>query len=299
MYKYYLELLGEIPEFLNKYLKVPCLVRLKDIGYFCGMDYASKDIYDYEEYISRYDHSLTVAMLTYKFTKRKKDTIAALFHDIATPCFAHVIDYMNKDYENQESTEEYTEKILRGDKEFLKCLKEDRIKVEDIIDFKKYSIVDLDRPKLCADRVDGIILPGVYWAKIVNKSDITLFVDDLKVYVNEDGEDELGFKTLEVARRVKEVSDEINRLCHTNEDNYMMELLSKITSKAIKKGIVEYDELYYITEKELIRRLYKDKRFDKLLKEFREIKKEDIKETDIPNLKMKLLNPLVKNKRIN
>ena len=95
------------------------------------------------------------------------------------------------------------------------------------------------------------------------------------------------------------VSDEINRLCHTNEDNYMMELLSKITSKAIKKGIVEYDELYYITEKELIRRLDKDKRFDKLLKEFREIKKEDIKETDIPNLKMKLLNPLVKNKRIN
>lgn len=298
MYKYYLSLLGDIPPFLEKYLKVPSLVRLKDVGYFCGMDYASKDIYDFGEFISRYDHSLTVALLTYKFTKRKKDTIAALFHDISTPCFSHVIDYMNKDYENQESTEEYTEKIIREDEALLECLKEDHIKVEDIINFKKYSIVDLDRPKLCADRMDGIIIPGIYWAKIVTKSDILLFVNDLKVYINEDKEEEIGFKTEAVARRVKEVSDEINRLCHTSEDNYMMELLAKITSKAINKKVITYDDLYYLTEKELFKRFDKCTGLRKLLNEFRMIKREDIKEIEIPNPKMKLLNPLVQNKRI-
>ena len=105
---YYMNLLGynEIPRFLIKYLKCPSLLRLKKIGYFCGMDYASKDIYDFREYISRYDHSINVALITYKLTKNKKATIAALFHDVATPCFSHVIDYMNKDYANQESTEE-------------------------------------------------------------------------------------------------------------------------------------------------------------------------------------------------
>ena len=26
------------PDFLNKYLNTPCLLRLKKVGYFCGMD---------------------------------------------------------------------------------------------------------------------------------------------------------------------------------------------------------------------------------------------------------------------
>ena len=46
--KYYLEQLdySHLPNFLIKYLKTPSLLRLKDVGYFCGMDYASKDIYN-------------------------------------------------------------------------------------------------------------------------------------------------------------------------------------------------------------------------------------------------------------
>ncbi len=38
MYKYYKELLDDIPVFLNKYLKAKSLKRLKKVGYFCGMD---------------------------------------------------------------------------------------------------------------------------------------------------------------------------------------------------------------------------------------------------------------------
>ena len=74
---YYKELLGinEIPDFLKEYLKVPSLKRIKSVGYFCGMDYASKNIYDFKEYVSRYDHSLTVALLAYKLTKDKKCSI--------------------------------------------------------------------------------------------------------------------------------------------------------------------------------------------------------------------------------
>ena len=104
---YYLKVLSsnKVPRFLKKYLEVPTLKRLKEIGYFCGMDYASKDIYNFKEYITRYDHSLTVALLVYRLTKNKEATIAGLFHDISTPCFSHVIDYMNKDYSKQETAE--------------------------------------------------------------------------------------------------------------------------------------------------------------------------------------------------
>ncbi len=300
MLDYYFSLLGDIPKFLEKYLQVPSLLRLKKIGYFCGMDYASKDIYDFSEYISRFDHSLTVALLTYRFTKRKKDTIAALFHDIATPCFSHVIDYMNKDYEKQESTEEYTERILMNDSIFLECLKIDKIKLEDITNFKKYSILDNDRPHLCADRLDGVILTGMGWTKNVLKSDIKLILDDLSVFKNELNEKEIGFKTLEVALRVQEISKRIDVYCHSNEDNYMMELLASIARYAIDKKYITYDDLYYMTEEDVFNLFSSknDKKLDKLLIEFKTKKKKDIPITQISNIKIRNLNPLVNNKRI-
>ena len=300
MLDYYFSLLGDIPSFLEKYLKVPSLVRLKKVGYFCGMDYASKDVYDFSEYISRFDHSLTVALLTYKYTKRKKDTIAALFHDIATPCFSHVIDYMNKDYEKQESTEKYTETILKNDKVFMECLKIDHLKEEDIINFKKYSIVDNDRPKLCADRLDGVILTGMGWTKNVFKSDIKLILNDLCVLKNEDGKDELGFKTIDVALKVKEVSQRIDVFCHSSEDNYMMELLAKITKYAIDKSYISYDDLYYLTEEKIFKifESKNDRKLNKLLTEFKTKKSSDIPVTQISNIKIRKLNPLVENKRI-
>ena len=47
--EYYKELLGNIPSFMKKYLRCSSLKRLKKVGYFCGMDYASKDIYDFKD----------------------------------------------------------------------------------------------------------------------------------------------------------------------------------------------------------------------------------------------------------
>lgn len=140
--KNYLEELHyrNIPSFMIKYLKCPSLLRLKKIDYFCGMTYASRDIYNFNDNITRYDHSLSTALLTYKLTYDKTKTIAALFHDIATPCFSHVIDYMNGDYLNQESTEEYTEYILKRDLYLKKCLEKDGIDINNIINFKKYTM---------------------------------------------------------------------------------------------------------------------------------------------------------------
>ena len=101
-----------MPEFLFKYLKSPSLLRLKKVGYFCGMDYASSDIYNFREYISRFDHSLTVSLIVYNLTHDKKATLSGLFHDIATPAFKHCVDFLNGDYMNQESTEELTKVII-------------------------------------------------------------------------------------------------------------------------------------------------------------------------------------------
>lgn len=300
--QYYLEQLGylDLPDFLLKYLKTPSLLRLKNIGYFCGMDYASKDIYDFKEYISRYDHSLTVSLIVYKLTNNKVATLAGLFHDIATPCFSHVIDYMNKDYEKQESTEEYTEQILRNDSYLRECLKNDKIDINDIINFKKYSIVDNYRPKVCADRIDGVILTGFAWTKNIDKDNIKEIVQDMYIFKNDQNEKEIAFKSRDIAEKVLDVSKSIDIYCHSYEDNYMMSLLAEITKLAIYKNFIKYDDLYYYDEKKLFDLLKKtkDEKMKELIFEFENKKLDDIPKIELPNVKVRDLNPIVNGKRI-
>lgn len=297
---YYKELLDyDKVDFIKKYLTVPSLNRIREVGYFCGMDYASKDIYDFKEYITRFDHSLTTALLTYKFTKDEKASLAALFHDVGTPAFSHVIDYMNKDYKNQESTEEFNEKIIRNDKKLLKLLKEDNIEVEDIIDFKKYPLVDNKRPKLCADRLDGIILTGAFWTKELDKDTIKEIINSTEVYTNEDDEDELGFNNIDTYDNVMIINENIDIFCHSKEDNYMMELLASITREAIDADIISYDDLYTISEKKLLDIINEKANTSILnkLNKFYNIKLDEIEELDLPYIKKRNINPLLNGKR--
>ena len=283
------------PEFLDKYLETPSLTRLKKIGYFCGMDYASKNVYSFKEHITRFDHSLTVALLTWKCTKDEKATLAALFHDIATPCFSHVIDYMNKDYTIQESTEEYTEEILRNDSYLLECLVQDGIALDDVVDFKRYNIVDNSRPKLCADRLDGVILTGISWTKNVNSNDIQNILEDIEIYNNE-----IGFKTAEIANRVVDINNSIDVYCHSKEDNYMMELLADITRHAIDNGYITYKELFNSNEEDLISKLKdtQDTTLHDMFNKFENITCDEIPDIKLPPVKIRNLNPLVNGERL-
>ena len=212
MFFYYLVILGyyNMPDFLIRYLNAPSLLRLKKIGNFCGMDYASKDIYKFREYISRFDHSLSVCLNAYSLTHDKETALKALFHDVSTPCFSHVIDYMNKDYKKQESTEAYTEIIIRNDDYLKRCLDEDGIDINSLINYKSNTIVDNDRPKLCADRLDGVITTDIGWTQVLSKEDIKNIIEDRCIYTNEYGEDEIGFRSFEIDKKVVEVSNLID-----------------------------------------------------------------------------------------
>lgn len=302
IYSYYLKLLenDSRPEFLEKYLKTPSLLRLQKVAYFCGMDKASKDIYDFKENYSRFDHSLSVALLTWKYSHNKKATLAGLFHDVGTPCFSHVIDYMNKDYATQESTEAFTERILKNDSYLQNCLREDNIRIDEIINFKKYSIVDNSRPKLCADRLDGVILTGISWTKDINSLDINRVIEDITVFHNEENEEELGFQSETIANQVVEFSKKIDIYCHSSEDNYMMELLADITRKAISCQLFTYEELYTLQEDEVWSRLMScnNAELARKLYEFESIQKSQIEELSLSNVKVRDLNPLVGGRRI-
>lgn len=297
----YLTLLGfrKAPNFLKKYLEVPSLTRLKNIGYFCGMDYASNDIYNFKEFVSRYDHSLAVALITWKYTNDKKATIAALFHDISTPVFSHAIDYMNKDYTEQESTEEFTEKIVLSDNILQKYLKQDNITSADIINFKNYTVVDNNRPKICADRLDGIFMTSLFWTNEFSINEVKKYIKDVTLYTNEYNEKELGFINKETAKKIIDANKLINEYCHSSNDIYLMNLLGEITKESIDNGYFTYEELFTLDETYVMKTLktVNNNKIKDLIKQFKTIKKEDIPVLNIPNIKERNINPLVDGKR--
>lgn len=291
-----------IPAFLYHIASAPGIVRLKNIDYFCGMKYASPNlkIYRFKENPTRFDHSLTTALLTWKLTRDKNQTIAALCHDIATPCFSHTIDYMNKDYIDQESTEEFTEKIIEMDPTLSKLFDYYNLNKKDIINYKNYSVVDNKRPKLCADRLDGIITTGLAWIKDLNEYDIKKIVHNTSLFRNEDNELEIGFYNEDIAKLVYETSNKINEYTHRSDDMYMMQLLAKITKLLIDKGIIKYDDLYLMHEIQLIHIIKncKDKEILELFQLFQNINENEISYNETIEIKSMNLNPLIKTKRL-
>ena len=95
------------------------------------------------------------------------------------------------------------------------------------------------------------------------------------------------------------VNDIIDVYCHSKEDNYMMELLASITRRAIDIKLVSYDELFVLTEDNLIRILdeSEDMMIKEMLYEFRNIEEKDIPILDMPLIKKRKINPWVNNKR--
>ena len=92
-------------DIIEKLAHTSSMQRLKNVGMNCGVEYTKVNIFSMHYPYSRYDHSVGVALIIYHFTKDIKQAIAGLFHDLSTPCFAHVIDFLNNDHDVQESYE--------------------------------------------------------------------------------------------------------------------------------------------------------------------------------------------------
>ena len=197
--EYFKILSPEIPEFLEEYIDTEPMQKQAGISVSCGTVYSK--MFD-ELWYSSLDHSVAVALIVWNFTKDKKQTLAGLFHDIATPVFKHCIDLMNGDYENQESTEELTEKIIRNSDSIMKLLNRDGIKVEEISDYHIYPIADNDTPQLSADRLEYTLSNGLgVRMKLWNLDEVREIYQNIEVQKNEDGIEELGFKDKMLAEK--------------------------------------------------------------------------------------------------
>lgn len=249
----------DFPDFLNKYLSLKILERLKGIGLLCGTDWTP--LFHNRFYYSRYDHSLNCALIVWNWTRDKKKTLAALFHDVSTPAFSHVIDFKNGDALTQESTEDKNAAMILADKDLAAALAQDGLSASDVCDYHKFSICDNEVPQLSADRLEYMFPSGAALEGWFSLRAIKRFYADLFVAKDENGRDEFSFKTKKIAldyfRRILKIGYFLQR----NKDKIAMELMARVVDAAIKCGALREDELWLLSEREIIGR------WDALLRE--------------------------------
>ena len=245
-----------VPAMLEPFLLTPPLQRLKAVGMNCGCEYTSFPRFVNLPPYTRYDHSLGVARILWHFTADPAQTLAGLLHDIATPAFAHSVDFLHGDYLRQESTEEGTARLIASSRELCALLEKEKLTPENVWDYHLYPIADNDSPRLSADRLEYTLGNGVNYGFCTPKQASRL-LESLDIGTNEEGNPELCFRGLAEAEQFGLLSLRCSRVYASREDRYAMQRLSELLGDAIARGILEEKDLY-TTEPQVIEKLQQD-----------------------------------------
>ncbi len=248
----------EIPAVIRACAETPCMQRLKHVGMNCGCEYTAFLRFAGLQPYSRFDHSLGVALIVWQFTHDERQAIAGLLHDVATPVFAHVVDFLKGDYLVQESTEDGTRAIIEGDETLQRILSAHGLKTDGVCDYHMYPIADNDSPRLSADRLE-YTFGNLKNYRIRTIDEVKAYYADLSVGTNEDGVPELVFSDAGRAEDFALASLTCSKIYVSDEDRYAMQMLSELLRDAIGLGVLSEADLL-TTEPEVIGKLLQNER---------------------------------------
>lgn len=263
----------EMPDFLLDFARTGAMRRLTDVGMNCGCEYTAFPVFQNCRHGSRYEHSLGVGLIVWHFTGDMAQAVAGLLHDIATPVFAHVVDFLNGDHMTQESTESRTEEIIAGSEELQAVLNKYGLTTRQVSDYHRYPIADNDSPRLSADRLE-YTLHHLAAFGVCSLREIQVFYGDLTA-----GEDELAFRTPNVAAEFTRAALRISRIYVSDEDRYSMEYLAGVLRMGLDVGVLTEDDLY-ATEQSVIFKLEACSETAALWRRFRSFA--TLKRSDVP-----------------
>ncbi len=250
---------AEPPEFIRQLADTPAMRRLANVGMNCGCEYTGLLDYGSQQFrYTRWTHSIYVAQIIWHFTGDIRQTIAGLFHDIATPAFAHVIDFLNGDHISQESTEDKTLEFIALSTEITDILREYGLSASDVSDYHIFPIADNDTPMLSADRLE-YTLGNAFNRSLLDLNTVKRIYNDLRVVRNEHGADEIAFADIDTALLFTSVALDNSYWYVSDEDRLSMQLLADIIRYAIVLGLLTASDLY-TTETRVIDKLTSDVR---------------------------------------
>lgn len=245
-----------IPDFLSEMASCPETQRLKDVGMNCGCEYTNFPRFVSIAPYSRFEHSMGAALIVWHFTRDKAQAAATLFHDIATPCFAHVVDFLRGDHLTQESTEDGTEAIIQNSRPIQRLLKKHGLTTDMVKDYHMYPIADNAAPRLSADRLE-YTLGNIVNFGFGNEKRAEKYYSELIVSENDEGVPEIMFRTAETARDFFLDGMKCAEIYVCDVDRFAMQALAEILSRAIKAGAICEDDLMG-TEARIIEKLKAD-----------------------------------------
>ena len=249
--EYYRILSWDFPHFLNDYIFTKEMQHQKEISVTCGKIYSKMFKYGYP--YTSLDHSVGVALIVWNFTADKKQTLAGLFHDIASPVFKHTVDIFNGDADKQESTEEKTSDIIKNSEDIMTLLERDGIKLEEINDYHIYPIADNNTPRLSADRLEYSLSNALFVNELCDIEEIKRFYENIYVGVNEDKELELCFDDEDIADKFVELTSRLSILYRDDKTRFSMGLLSDILKWLVKNKLITIDDLYELSMMKLLK----------------------------------------------
>lgn len=259
---------SEYPDFLDKYVKLPILRRLAGVSLFCGTDWTK--LYANRIKYSRLDHSVSVALIIWRFTKDKAQTVSGLLHDVSTPIFSHVSDFRKGDALTQTLTESSTSFFIRKNAELQNFLRQDNLTNEDVEDYHKYPIADNEIPNLSADRLEYMFPSGAAFDGSWTLEEIKICYENLRILKNERNLQELGFSDVEIAEKYCEKFCSIGHILQLNENKLALQMLGQIMNATVNLKIFCEDDFFKFSEKQTLENI------EKWIKNNREkIKKDD------------------------
>ena len=235
---------SSLPPVILAMADTPAMQRLSRVGMHCGCEYTAYPIYrDALAPYSRYTHSLGTAAIVWHFPHDLKQSVAGLLHDIATPAFAHTVDFLNGDHLRQESTESRTRMMIASSPELMALLVQSSLTLDDVDDYHRYPIADNDSPRLSADRLE-YTLGNAHLIFRCPEETIKAIYSDLFVDKNEDGENELCFAHAPQADAFTRLALQQSKWFVSDEDRFSMQALADLLQEAQRRGVLTMDDLY-------------------------------------------------------
>ena len=246
----------EAPEFLLRLCDTPPLRRLRDVGMNCGCEYTAFPRFCSIARYTRFEHSLGAALIVWRFTRDEKQAAAALLHDVATPVFAHVVDFLRGDYLEQTATESGTAEIIGQSAELGQILRACGLRAEDVEDYHRYPVADNDSPRLSADRLDYTCGNAANFS-LASREELRDLFADLRVGQNECGQTELVFHDARKASRFAAIALACSKIYVCDADRYAMQRLAQLLRAAHDTGVLTEGDLAS-TEEAVIGKLCAD-----------------------------------------
>lgn len=300
--EYFSVLEPDFPKWLNEYINTKRLLYQQYISVACGTNYSK--LFEKSSFFSTLDHSIAVALIVWHFTHDKIQTIAGLFHDIATPVFKHCVDFLNGDYMTQESTEDLTTAIIENSDDIMALLKRDKIQVEKVDNYHMYPIADNDTPRLSADRLEYSLSNALIVYKLLNLEDIIEIYNDIEIQKNEQGLPELGFKTKKIARKFVKITSKLSIIYREDRTRYSMQFLADILKKLSDEGTIEKKDLYELKESDIID-IIENSKYNKIFEIWKNASKVKISKEEPENVyfvhhgaKIRYIDPMVNGEKI-